>query len=70
LPAVFGLGGVVVGDSEVVTGNQLLTNFDRQARNCARLGSPMYEQLLAQIIGDVQAGGVFAEVLAGHEDDP
>jgi hypothetical protein len=48
----------------------LLDVFDMQARACISLGSPMYGQLLARIIDDVRAGGVFAEVLAGHEEDP
>lgn len=42
----------------------------RQSRVCATLGSPMYGELLDRIAADVEAGGVFAGVLAGHEDDP
>lgn len=42
----------------------------RQARICASLGSPMYGELLEKIADDVESGGVFAELLAGHEDDP
>jgi hypothetical protein len=30
----------------------------------------MYGQLLGQVGDDVRGGGVFADVLAGHEDDP
>jgi hypothetical protein len=41
-----------------------------QGRICASLGSPMYGRLLDQIADDVEAGGVFTEVLRGHEDDP
>jgi hypothetical protein len=42
----------------------------KQGRLCAALGSPMYAELLDRLAADVEAGGVFAEVLAGHEDDP
>ncbi|CAN5836986.1 DUF2332 domain-containing protein [soil metagenome] len=42
----------------------------RQARICAALGSPMYGELLEAIAADVSGGGVFGEVLRGHEDDP
>jgi hypothetical protein len=41
-----------------------------QARACAELGSPMYAELLGRLVEDVRAGGVCAEVLAGHVDDP
>jgi hypothetical protein len=30
----------------------------------------MYGQLLGQVGDDARGGGVFADVLAGHEDDP
>ncbi|HEX5144017.1 MAG TPA: DUF2332 family protein [Mycobacterium sp.] len=42
----------------------------RQSRICAAMGSPMYAHLLDRMAGDVEGGGVFAELLAGHEDDP
>ncbi|TDH53906.1 DUF2332 family protein [Mycobacterium eburneum] len=48
----------------------LADTFAAQARACTALGSPMYGQLLTRIVEDVGAGGVFAEVLAGHETDP
>lgn len=48
----------------------LLDVLNGQARACTNLGSPMYGQLLARIIDDLQGDGVFTEVLAGHEDDP
>ncbi|MEZ0362509.1 DUF2332 domain-containing protein [Mycobacterium sp. pUA109] len=48
----------------------LSDTFAAQARACTALGSPMYGQLLTRIVDDVAAGGVFAEVLAGHETDP
>lgn len=42
----------------------------RQARICAGLGSAMYGELLDRIAGDVESGGVFADLLAGHDHDP
>nr|WP_067969724.1 DUF2332 family protein [Mycolicibacter icosiumassiliensis] len=44
--------------------------FAQQAGACRALGSPMYGELLTQIVDDIAANGVFTEVLAGHEDDP
>jgi hypothetical protein len=41
-----------------------------QARACAELGSPMYDELLGRLADDFEAGGPTAEVLRGHEDDP
>jgi hypothetical protein len=41
-----------------------------QGRFCAELGSPMYGELLELIARDVESGGIFATVLAGHDDDP
>lgn len=43
--------------------------FRRQARACAEMGSPMYEQLLTRMADDLDAGGVTSEVIAGHEED-
>lgn len=48
----------------------LLKSLDVQARACAVFGSTMYEELLDRIGADFEAGGVFADVLAGHEHDP
>lgn len=47
----------------------LVNSFRIQARACAEFGSPMYTELLDRIVDDV-ANGVFADVLAGHENDP
>jgi len=41
-----------------------------QAAACGRLGSAMYADLLTRVADDVAAGGVCADVLAGHEQDP
>ncbi len=49
---------------------RLLDAFRRQAVACADLGSPMYAALLDRCADDLEAGGVVADVLAGHEDDP
>ena len=48
----------------------MLDAFRRQAQACADLGSPMYAELLDRCAADIEAGGVVADVLAGHEDDP
>ena len=41
-----------------------------QAHWCGELGSPLYARLLTVAAEDALAGGVVAQVLAGHEDDP
>jgi hypothetical protein len=41
-----------------------------QAGHCARLGSPLYADLLRRAAADAEAGGPVAQVLRGHEDDP
>jgi hypothetical protein len=41
-----------------------------QSGECARLGSPLYAELLARAAEDVEAGGVAAEVFAGREQLP
>jgi hypothetical protein len=48
----------------------MLDAFRRQAAACADLGSPMYAALLDRCADDIEADGVVAAVLAGHEDDP
>lgn len=45
-------------------------SFREQAEACATLGSPMYAELLGRMADDIEAGGVTAAVLEGHEDDP
>lgn len=44
--------------------------FRQQAVACARLGSPMYADLLRRAGADIAAGGAVAEAIAGHGDDP
>jgi hypothetical protein len=41
-----------------------------QSGECARLGSPLYAELLARAAEDVEAGGVVAETFAGREQLP
>jgi len=48
----------------------LLNSPAVQAMACTALGSTMYGELLDRVSADVSAGGVFADVLSGHENDP
>jgi hypothetical protein len=48
----------------------LLHMLRSQGGFCAVSGSPMYGELFELVATDVEAGGVFAAILAGHEDDP
>jgi hypothetical protein len=48
----------------------MVSTFRTQGEACARLGSPMYADLLGRIAADIEGGGVSADVLAGHEHDP
>jgi hypothetical protein len=41
-----------------------------QARECERLGSPLYAGLLTRSAADAEAGGAAWALLSGHEDDP
>jgi hypothetical protein len=49
--------------------SRLLQSLQFQAQICAAMGSPMYKDVLDRVTADVQAGGVFAAVLSGHEND-
>jgi hypothetical protein len=42
----------------------------RQAEECRRLGSPLYDELLVRAADDVAAGGDLWELLRGHQSDP
>ncbi len=46
----------------------LLRTLRSQGRFCASSGSPMYHELFELVAKDVEAGGVFATILSGHED--
>ncbi|HWF29366.1 MAG TPA: DUF2332 family protein [Mycobacterium sp.] len=48
----------------------LLHTLQSQGRFCGASGSPMYDELFGLVAADVEAGGVFASILSGHEDDP
>ena len=47
----------------------LLRSLQFQSQICVGMGSPMYGELLDRVVADVRAGGVFAAILAGHEND-
>jgi hypothetical protein len=50
--------------------NRLLRTLRVQGQVCAGLGSPMYGDVLDRMAADVEAGGGFAVILSGHENDP
>ncbi len=50
--------------------DHLLHTLRSQGRFCAGSGSPMYGELFELVAQDVEADGVFATILSGHEDDP
>jgi hypothetical protein len=47
----------------------LLHTLRSQGRFCGASGSTMYDELFDLVASDVEAGGVFATILSGHEDD-
>ncbi|OBI15140.1 hypothetical protein A5714_12615 [Mycobacterium sp. E2462] len=53
-----------------MTAGHLVHTLRSQGRFCAASGSPMYGELLELVAGDFEAGGVFAAILADHEDAP
>jgi hypothetical protein len=48
----------------------LVHTLRSQGRFCAASGSAMYDELFDRVADNVEAGGVFATILSGHEDDP
>ncbi|CDO87005.1 hypothetical protein AWC29_23960 [Mycobacterium triplex] len=48
----------------------LLHTLRSQGRFCGASGSTMYDELFELVARDVEAGGTFAAILSGHEDDP
>ncbi len=52
------------------TNEHLLHTLRSQGRFCGASGSTMYDELFELVARDVEAGGVFAAVPSGHEDDP
>jgi hypothetical protein len=48
----------------------LVHTLRSQGRFCAASGSSMYAELFELVANDVEAGGVFATILSGHEDEP
>ena len=49
--------------------DHLVHTLRSQGKFCGASGSPMYDELLELMAQDVEAGGVFATILSGHEDD-
>lgn len=49
--------------------SRLLQSLRMQGEVCAGMGSPMYGELLPLIARDVERGGIFADIFAGHEND-
>jgi hypothetical protein len=45
-------------------------SFRFHARGCAVAGSPLYAELIARAADDLEAGGVFAELVEGFEGHP
>jgi hypothetical protein len=52
------------------TRDELAAAFRGQARGCATSGSPVYAALLARAADDLEAGGVFAEVVSDFRGHP
>jgi hypothetical protein len=48
----------------------LVHTLRSQGRFCGASGSSMYDELFERVADDVEAGGVFATILAGREDAP
>ena len=49
--------------------DHLVHTLRSQGQFCGASGSPMYDELFDLVANDVEAGGVFATILSGHEDD-
>jgi len=49
--------------------SRLLRSLRFQGQVCTGMGSPMYGDILARVAADVEAGGIFATILAGREND-
>src|SRR5271156_7150393 len=49
--------------------SRLLQTIQVQGQVCAAMGSSMYGDVLQQVAANVEADGVFAAILAGHEND-
>jgi len=48
--------------------SRLLQSIRGQGEVCAGMGSAMYGDVLQQVAADLEAGGVFAAILSGHEN--
>src|SRR6202000_3181935 len=49
--------------------SRLLQTIQVQGQVCTAMGSSMYGDVLERVAADVEADGVFAAILAGHEND-
>jgi hypothetical protein len=49
--------------------SRLMRSLRLQGQICAGMGSPMYGDMLDLVAADMEAGGVFAAILSGHEED-
>ncbi len=49
--------------------DHLVHTLRAQGQFCGASGSPMYDELFELVAKDVEAGGVFATILSGHEDE-
>jgi hypothetical protein len=49
--------------------DHLVHTLRSQGKFCGASGSTMYHELFELVAKDVEAGGVFATILSGHEDD-
>jgi hypothetical protein len=52
-----------------VNTEHLVHTLRAQGRFCGSSGSPMYDELFELVAKDVEAGGVFATILSGREED-
>jgi hypothetical protein len=53
-----------------LTTERLLHTLRAQGKFCAASGSPMYGELFELVARDVEADGIFAAILSGHQDAP
>ncbi len=73
LPEALGNAFDVVGAglerARRVNTEHLVHTLRAQGRFCGSSGSPMYDELFELVAKDVEAGGVFATILSGREED-
>ena len=57
-----------IGERSTGGDSRLLRSIRVQGQVCSGMGSSMYGDLLARVADNVEADGVFATILAGHEN--